>query len=315
MPDPSLPVPAAIRRRPGQMSHMLALLLGVALAGSVGVTARAASTSDLPPLVVPAGNEHHGGKLAFAELVTPDLVASERFYGSLFGWSFQNINAGPGFFGQASLGGRTVAGIFERPLPTGRRPAWVSFLATGDVDKTDALAVQNGAKVLLQPRSLANLGQISVLTDPEGAVFATMASSSGDPPDQLADPGEWIWSSLVTTAPDTDAAFYKTVFGYDVFDLPGPQDAHHLILASDGYARASVNPIPAGWTNTRSRWIGYVRVDDATAMAARVTALGGRVVQPPHMDRHGGQIALVADPAGALFGLLEWSAAETGDKQ
>ena len=313
MPDPLLPVPATTRRRPRQAGRMLALLLGVALVGPAA--ARAASTADLPPLVTPAGDEHHAGKMVFAELVTPDLVASERFYASLFGWSFQNINAGSGFFGQASLGGRTVAGIFQRPLSAGRRPAWVTFIATGDVDKTDALAVQNGAKVLLPPRGLANLGQISVLADPQGAVFAMLASSSGDPPDQLADPGEWIWSSLVTTEPDADAAFYKTVFGYDLFDLPGTQDAHHMILASDGYARASVNPLPAGWTNARSRWIGYVRVDDAAAMAARVTALGGRVVQPPHMDRHGGQIALVADPAGALFGLLEWSAAATGDGQ
>ena len=46
-------------------------------------------------------------------------------------------------------------------------------------------------------------------------MFAVLASSSGDPPDRLADPGEWIWSALITTDPDTDAMFYKTLFGYD----------------------------------------------------------------------------------------------------
>ena len=56
-----------------------------------------------------------------------------------------------------------------------------------------------------------------------------------------------------------------------------------------------------------------MRVDDAVATAARVTALGGHVVLPPHPDRHGGKIALVADPGGALFGLLEWSTTATED--
>jgi predicted enzyme related to lactoylglutathione lyase len=118
--------------------------------------------------------------------------------------------------------------------------------------------------------------------------------------------GDWIWSSLITTNSGGNAEFYKLVFGYDVFDLPEPQDAQHLILASDKFARASVNPIPSAWTGAKPRWLNYVRVDDAAATSAKVTALGGRIVQPPHVDRHGGKIAVVADPAGALFGLMEW---------
>ncbi len=314
MPDPFPSGSGRIGRRPDRVRQVLALLLGAALGGTA-VPAVAQSTG-LPPLTVPPSGEHHAGKLAFAELVTPDLVAAERFYESLFGWSFQNITTEAGFFGQASLNGQTVAGILQRPLHPGRRPSWISFIATADMDKAAAVAVQNGAKLLLRPQSLAHLGQGAVLADPQGAVFAMLASDSGDPPDVLADPGDWIWSSLVTTDPQAAAAFYGTVFGDAVFPLPDPGDARHLILASDGYARASVNPIPATWTNGRPRWVSYVRVDDADATAARVTALGGRVVLPPRLDRHGGKIALVADPAGALFGLLEWSAtATTGDGQ
>ena len=36
-------------------------------------------------------------------------------------------------------------------------------------------------------------------------MFALFASGAGDPPDQLAAPGTWIWSSLITTDPDADA--------------------------------------------------------------------------------------------------------------
>ena len=45
-------------------------------------------------------------------------------------------------------------------------------------------------------------------------------------------------------------------------------------------------------------------------MAAKVVALGGRVLVAPHVDRQGGRVALVADPQGAAFGLLEWTGTE-----
>jgi len=54
-----------------------------------------------------------------------------------------------------------------------------------------------------------------------------------------------------------------------------------------------------------------VRVNSATDTAARVEALGGRVLVKPFLDRHGGLVAVVADPAGAPFGLLEWTEADS----
>jgi len=36
-------------------------------------------------------------------------------------------------------------------------------------------------------------------------------------------------------------------------------------------------------------------------------ALGGKVLVEPHMDRHGGQVAVIADPSGAPLGLMEWT--------
>ena len=54
-------------------------------------------------------------------------------------------------------------------------------------------------------------------------------------------------------------------------------------------------------------WLNYIRVEDAVKMTAKVVALGGRVLVEPRVDRHGGKVAVVADPLGAPFGLLEWT--------
>jgi predicted enzyme related to lactoylglutathione lyase len=286
--------------------QFIGLGLSIVIGGAIGVVPRVAVAADLPQLNVPASSEHHIGKRIYAELVTPDLAAAKQFYGSLFGWTFQDYEQRDKSFTQAALDGQVVGGIYQRPMPEGRRPAWISFIATADLANTETLATEAGAKLLLSPRPFANLGQEAIFADPQGAFFGVLQSSSGDPPDVLPAPGNWIWSSLIATDPVADAAFYKSVFSYQVFDLPAAEDARHLILASDNFARASVNPIPSAWKGAKPRWLNFIRVDDASAMSAKATTLGGRVVQPPHMDRHGGRVAVVADPAGALFGLMEW---------
>jgi len=115
----------------------------------------------------------------------------------------------------------------------------------------------------------------------------------------------------MTRDPDTAAAFYQTLFDYEIFDLPADKPAQHLILASDNYARASANILPANRPNAHSHWLNYLRVDDTVKMAAKVVSLGGRVLVEPRVDRHGGKVAVVSDPMGAPFGLIEWSDSES----
>ena len=312
--DPIAPNKLRLRRtQPDRARHcfrqgLLAALLVVA--GAAPVTA---APLQLPALVEPASQEHHAGKVIFVELVTPDLAAAKRFYAELFGWTFRDIQAGGTKYAEASLNGRPVAGLIHKDVPAGerRQPAWLSFFAVRDVDAARQTALQHGAKVLFEPHSIPNRGREAVFADPQGAVFAVLASSSGDPPDVLAVPGEWIWSSLITSDPDTDAAFYQTLFDYEVFDLPADAGAQHLMLASDNYARASANTLPANRPNMRPHWLNYVRVVDAAKMTARLVALGGRVLVEPRVDRHGGKVAVVADPLGAHFGLLEWPDTES----
>jgi predicted enzyme related to lactoylglutathione lyase len=287
---------------------LLALLLSLA-----GAELAAAAPPVLPALVTPASQEHHLGKVIFAQLVTPDLAAAEQFYAGLFGWTFRSLHGGTTDYAAAFFDGRLVAALTQRKLSSAehRQPAWLTFIAVHDVDATKNAAVQHGAKVLFGPHDFPDRGREAVLEDPQGAVFAVLASSSGDPPDVLAAPGEWIWSSLITREPDVDAGFYQTLFDYEVFDLPAEAGAQHLLLATDNYARASANSLPVSKSNIHPHWLNYVRVEDVDKSAAKAVALGGRILVEPRIDRHGGKIALIADPAGAPFGLLEWPETES----
>jgi predicted enzyme related to lactoylglutathione lyase len=300
-------------RQANRTRHFFRLGLFAALLGVAGATPVMAAPLQLPALVEPASQEHHVGKVILVELITPDLAAAKQFYAGLFGWTFRDIQAGTKAYAAAFLDGRPVAGILEKAIPAGghRRPAWLTFIAVRDVDAAKKIALQHGAKALFEPHNIPDRGREAVFADPQGAIFAVLASSSGDPPDVLGEPGEWIWSSLITRDPDTDAAFYQALFDYEVFDLPADQGAQHLMLATDNYARASANSLPANAPNMLPHWLNFVRVDDAVKAAAKVVALGGRVLVEPRVDRHGGKVAVVADPMGARFGLLEWPETES----
>jgi predicted enzyme related to lactoylglutathione lyase len=284
--------------------HFSALLLCGLCAGTV----RAAAL-ELPPLNSPPSAEHHIGKVVWADLVTPDLAAAERFYGSVFGWKFQTTRAANAEYALASVNGRAVGGLLHRPIPAGeqRQSAWLTFIAVSDLDAAKRVALAHGANIIADAKNYPSRGRQAVFSDPEGAVFAMLASSSGDAPDFLAAPGEWIWSSLLSRDPGMEAAFYQEVFAYDVFDLASEDGSEHMILSGDDFARASVNPFPDDSSHRHAHWLNFIRVDNAADTAAKVTAAGGRVLVEPHTDRHGGQLAVVADPAGAPFGLMEWT--------
>jgi hypothetical protein len=288
------------------------VLLPALIAGALLLWPGALLTAQTPlltPLMVPASAEHHVGKVVLMELVTPDLAVAKQFYGGLLGWQFRDLAVAGQAYAEASLDGQSVGGLLQRPQGVGmaRRPSvWLTYLAVRDVGITRALAVSQGAKVLLEPHTVPGRGREAVFADPQGAVFAVLASSSGDPPDEMADPGEWIWAALRTSDPDAGAGFYQQLFSYEVYDLPAEAGQTPLMLASDNQARASANGLPADRPNARPHWLGYVHVQDVAAMSAQVLALGGKVLLPARLDRHGGRVAVVADPLGAAFGLLEW---------
>jgi predicted enzyme related to lactoylglutathione lyase len=299
-------------RQPSTVARqaLLAFLGASCIASLVG-----AASFELPPIQIPPTQEHHPGKVIWVDLVTPDLEGAKRFYGGLFGWTFRDVSTGEKdkAYALALLDGQPVGGLFHKAVPTGqqRQPAWLTFIAARDLGEAEKAVLARGGKVLSPPRTHARRGRQAIFADPQGAVFAVLQSSSGDPADTLAAPGEWIWSSLVTSDPGAGAAFYQALFGYEVFDLPTNDGREHLLLATDDYARASANPLPADAPKLHPHWVNFVRVVNAKDAAAKAAALGGRVLVEPRPDRHGGMIAVVADPSGAPFGLFEWADTES----
>ena len=77
-----------------------------------------------------------------------------------------------------------------------------------------------------------------------------------------------------------------------------------FVFASGGYSRASVAPSPSR-PNAKPGWLLFVRVADVKAAAAKAVSLGGRVLVAPSDLPTEYWRAVVADPTGAVIGLVQ----------
>jgi len=272
----------------------------------------AAGAASLPPISDPPTGDYRHGKFVWIDLFSSDVAKAQKFYGGLFGWTFAKVDDGPARYVLAYQDGSPVAGIAARPPAPDqvRNNWWVAYLSVADVDRAAADVVAKGGKALIPAREVAGRGRMTVLADPDGAPFGLVRSSSGDPPDFRAEPGEWIWAVYQSPDAGSAAAFYQDVGNYEV--VPGERvgNAETFTLQAEGFARASLVEIPPGRAELRPEWLYVVRVGDVAASLTKAVELGGRVIAPPRPDLLDGRLAVITDPGGALLGLMEWDADE-----
>ena len=272
------------------------------------VTPVRAAAPELPPLNDPPTNVRLPGKIVWADLVTPDVERAEAFYGKLFGWTFRKIGDGDSVYTLAYLGEEPMGGMVRLTEKSGehKQARWIGFISVPDVSEAQRLVVSQGGKVLVSARSLPKRGDLAVFADREGAIFGVLSSSSGDVEDFLTEIGDWIWVQFLSRDGEKAAAFYASIGGSRVLDAPKPDGAKRWLLASQGYARASIVEVPPNQPGARPGWLGYIRVADVGATVSLVQQLGGRILVAPRPNLFEGKVALMADPNGAVFGVLQW---------
>ena len=263
---------------------------------------------ELPPLTA-AGSPRLPGKFVWADLVTDDVASARSFYSRLFGWTFTDIGA----YTIAANDDRPLAGMVQRPRPTNSaaRPRWFAYISVPSVGKAQKAVTDAGGTVVMPEKKFPKRGAQAVFADPEGALFGVVKSSGGDPEDFLPDPGDWIWIELLSRNASKAADFYHAVAGYEVIENTNSNRVSEYVLASEGFARATVLTIPSEKSSVRPTWLPFVRVKSVAETVSQTPTLGGRVVLAPKLELLEGRVAVVADPTGAAIGIMEWSAEPT----
>lgn len=116
----------------------------------------------------------------------------------------------------------------------------------------------------------------------------------------------FIWYELMTSDPEAAKAFYGAVVGWDVEALGGPHSGYHILKSATGAVGGMMGlPGEGCEKGARPGWLGYVAVEDCDAAAARIAAAGGTLVREPADIPEVGRFAVVSDPGGAAFMLLQ----------
>ncbi|MEU8772331.1 VOC family protein [Streptomyces sp. NPDC048606] len=245
------------------------------------------------------------GAPCWVSLMVHGLGSTEDFYADLFGWEYEPGPAQLGPYVRAFLDGREVAGIGEMPPDRHLPVSWTTYFATDDADVSAEAIRSCGGTVAVGPLDAGVVGRVAICSDPLGAIFGIWQTGPRRETHRYGAAGSPVWNELVTQDTTTVGKFYQHVFGHEAVTHPGAgADFDYVTLRLEGRPVAAVHGVGRALPHDRGpHWMTYFEVADPDAAAARVGALGGRVVTPPH-DGQGGRQATVADPEGAAFTVI-----------
>ena len=253
------------------------------------------------------------GTPCWADVMVDDLDRARAFYGSLFGWTFQDLPPEAGGYVMARKDGHAVAGAMAKnPDDPSQANAWTVYLATDDVDETAERARAAGGVFFLEPMDVLEVGRIAVGADPAGAAYGLWQAREHTGADLVDEPGTLVWAESMSRDYAASKAFYSGVLGYRLQEI-GDAGFSYAVATLDGDRPvAGIGAIPAqAPADVRSHWMAYFAVADCDAASEQVARLGGTVVQQPFDSRYG-RVAVVAGPQGETFSLLQPAAAPAG---
>ena len=160
-------------------------------------------------------NGYDPGTPSWVDLSTPDVDASARFYGELFGW--EAVEAGPpeetGGYRIIMRDGKAVGGMMGLMDPN--QPAvWSTYVAVDDADATARAVRDAGGTVLVEPMDVMDAGRMAFFMDPGGAAIGVWQAGTNKGAQVVNEPGAVTWNELQVRDPEAHKAFYSAVFGW-----------------------------------------------------------------------------------------------------
>jgi predicted enzyme related to lactoylglutathione lyase len=260
---------------------------------------------------MPERSEYKHGTFSWIDLGTTDAAAAKKFYGALFGWTFDDQPAGPGMtYSMCKLGGRDAAALYTMDKAMqGVPPHWASYITVDNVDARTKKAAQSGGKVLKEAFDVMDVGRMSVIQDPTGAIVNFWQPKKHPGAGVVNEPGALTWNELFTDNVDAAGKFYVQTIGWktEAVDM-GPMGTYTLFQRAgedkEGNA-AGMMKLSPDMQGVPPHWLAYFAVADCDASAKKVGELGGKVVVPPTDIPNIGRFAIAQDPQGATFALFK----------
>lgn len=121
--------------------------------------------------------------------------------------------------------------------------------------------------------------------------------------------GEICWRELTTNDSGAAKKFYQGLFGWN-FENSKLSPNEYPEIQFDGKAIGGIMRMTEEWGDPppTSHWMNYIAVDNVTATVEKIKANGGGVCVEPFDAPNVGRIAVVSDPSGATFSVIQFVA-------
>lgn len=253
--------------------------------------------------------EHTPGTFCWVELGTTDAGAAKSFYKELFGWDYEDGEAGPDMvYTMIKLNGKDVGGLYQlnsAMLSQGIPPHWLGYISVANADDATAQATAAGGALMKGPFDVATAGRMSIIQDPTGAVFAIWQAKDTAGVGIFGEFGAFCWQELGTHDTQKAKDFYTTLFGWATEAFPGPVE--YTIFKSGREAVGGMYQITPEMGPLPPHWLTYFGVADCDATVQKATELGGSVMKSPEDIPGVGRFAILRDPASAVFAILKFA--------
>ena len=116
----------------------------------------------------------------------------------------------------------------------------------------------------------------------------------------------FFWLELMTSDRAAAERFYATVVGWTLSPFGETPDTYTIIEAGGrGVGGIMTIPEEACANGMKPCWVGYIHTPDLDTAVAKLRTGGGKVFREPDLIPTIGRVAVVSDPQGAMFNMLQ----------
>ena len=248
------------------------------------------------------------GRFDWFDLMTDDPAGAEAFYSAVVGWTTQKWEGASMDYTMWLAADGPVGGFMKLPPQAkemGAPTHWLGYVVVPDVDATARAFADAGGQVYMPPTDMPDVGRVSTVSDPWGAViglFHPAGEVKGG--DAARGPGRIAWCEVESDDSAEALAFYGKVFGWiasDEMDM-GPGGIYRM-FKRPGQEFAMGGMMNRGGMMPVAAWTYYITVADLDAALATVAERGGEVLNGPMEVPGGDRVAQCCDPQGGMFAL------------
>ena len=244
------------------------------------------------------------GTPMWVDHTSPDVAAAARFYGQLFGWDAEDLGEEAGHYTMFRYKGKEVAATTP-PMSPGTPSVWSTYIATNDAQESAKKVRDAGGQVMLEPFQVMDAGTMAVFVDPAGAVFCVWQAGNHKGAQLVNEPVSFSWNELNTSDMNAAKNFYPKVFGWTPKSNPMPGGGEYVEWQLNDRSIAGGQQLGPNFPpGVPSHWMVYFTVNNTDETAKKAQELGGNVMAPA-FDIPQGRMAVLADPFGASFAVIQ----------